>query len=43
MEDTKRIVEIDGVKVEVDLRQAKRVDTFIAPSAAVLFSPYAWG
>lgn len=28
MEDTKRIVEIDGVKVEVDLRQAKRVDTF---------------
>lgn len=28
MEETKRIVEIDGVKVEVDLRQAKRVDSF---------------
>ena len=28
MEETRRIVEIDGVKVEVDLRQAKRVDTF---------------
>lgn len=27
-ENTKRIVEIDGVKVEVDLRQAKRVDCF---------------
>ena len=27
MED-KRIVEIDGVKVEVDLRTAKRVDSF---------------
>lgn len=28
MEETRRIVEIDGVKVEVDLRQAKRVDCF---------------
>ena len=28
MEDSKRIVEIDGVKVEVDLRTAKRVDSF---------------
>lgn len=28
MDETKRIVEIDGVKVEVDLRQAKRVDCF---------------
>lgn len=27
-ETTKRIIEIDGVKVEVDLRTAKRVDTF---------------
>ena len=27
-EETKRIVEIDGVKVEVDLRTAKRVDTY---------------
>ena len=26
--DEKRIVEIDGVKVEVDLRTAKRVDTY---------------
>lgn len=28
MADEKRIIEIDGVKVEVDLRHAKRVDTF---------------
>lgn len=28
MEDQKRIVEINGVKVEVDLRTAKRVDEF---------------
>ncbi len=28
MDESKRIIEIDGVKVEVDLRQAKRVDTF---------------
>ena len=28
MEDTKRIVEINGIKVEVDLRTAKRVDSF---------------
>lgn len=28
MEESKRIVEIDGVKVEVDLRTAKRVDSF---------------
>ena len=28
MEDSKRIIEIDGVKVEVDLRTAKRVDSF---------------
>ena len=26
--DEKRVVEIDGVKVEVDLRTAKRVDTY---------------
>lgn len=26
--DEKRIVEIDGVKIEVDLRTAKRVDTY---------------
>ena len=28
MADEKRIIEIDGMKVEVDLRHAKRVDTF---------------
>lgn len=28
MEENKRIVEIDGVKVEVDFRTAKRVDTY---------------
>ena len=28
MDETRRIVEIDGVKVEVDLRTAKRVDSF---------------
>jgi hypothetical protein len=28
MEENKRIVEIDGVKIEVDLRSAKRIDTF---------------
>nr|DAJ22992.1 MAG TPA: hypothetical protein [Caudoviricetes sp.] len=28
MEDSKRIIEIDGVKVEVDLRTAKRVNSF---------------
>ena len=26
--ETKRIVEINGIKMEVDLRQAKRIDTF---------------
>lgn len=28
MEDSKRIIEIDGVKVEIDLRTAKRVESF---------------
>lgn len=28
MEESKRIIEIDGVKVEVDLRTVKRVDSF---------------
>ena len=28
MEESKRIIEIDGVKVEIDLRTAKRVDSF---------------
>ena len=28
MEENKRIIEIDGVKVEIDLRTAKRVESF---------------
>jgi hypothetical protein len=28
MEDTKRIIEINGIKLEVDLRNCKRVDEF---------------
>lgn len=28
MDDGKRIIEIDGVKIEVDLRTAKRIDTY---------------
>ena len=28
MEENKRIIEIDGVKVEIDLKTAKRVDSF---------------
>lgn len=28
MKENKRIVEIDGIKVEVDLRSARRIDTF---------------
>ena len=28
MEDEKRIIEINGIKMEVDLRNAKRIDTF---------------
>lgn len=28
MEETKRIVEIDGIKIEVDMRTAKRVDSY---------------
>ena len=28
MEDNKKIIEIDGVKIEVDLRTAKRIDSF---------------
>lgn len=32
-EDTKRIIEIEGVKIEVDLRNAKRVDILRVGSA----------
>lgn len=28
MESGKRVIEIDGVKIEVDMRTAKRIDTF---------------
>lgn len=28
MDENKRIIEIDGIKVEVDLRTAKRIDTY---------------
>ena len=40
MED-KRIVEIDGVKIEVDLRTAKRIDTFrVGDNVKVLCKEY---
>lgn len=40
MED-KRIVEIDGVKIEVDLRTAKRIDTFkVGDNVKVLCKKY---
>lgn len=40
MED-KRIVEIDGVKIEVDLRTAKRIDTFrVGDNVKVLCRDY---
>ncbi len=39
--DDKRVVEIDGVKVEVDLRSAKRVDTYkVGDSVKVLTKDY---
>lgn len=41
MEDTKRIVEINGVKVEVDLREAKRVDSFkVGSKIKILIKEY---
>ena len=41
MEENKRIVEIDGVKIEVDLRNAKRVDTFrIGDNVKILDKDY---
>lgn len=37
----KRIVEIDGVKIEVDLRSAKRIDTFkVGDNVKVLCKEY---
>ena len=41
MEENKRIVEIDGVKIEVDLRSAKRIDTFrVGDNVKVLCKQY---
>lgn len=40
MED-KRVIEIDGVKIEVDLRTAKRIDTFrVGDNVKVLCKEY---
>lgn len=39
--DKKRIVEIDGVKIEVDMRTAKRIDTFaVGDNVKVLCKDY---
>lgn len=39
--ENKRIVEIDGVKIEVDLRTAKRIDTFrVGDNVKVLCKDY---
>lgn len=39
--DDKRIVEIDGIKIEVDLRSAKRIDTFrVGDNVKVLCKKY---
>ena len=39
--EEKRIVEIDGVKIEVDLRSAKRIDTFkVGDNVKVLCKEY---
>lgn len=39
--EEKRIVEIDGVKIEVDLRTAKRIDTFkVGDNVKVLCNKY---
>ena len=41
MKESKRIVEIDGIKMEVDLRTAKRVDSFrIGDNVKVLDKGY---
>lgn len=36
MEDTKTVIEINGVKMEVDLRHAKRIDTLVVGSKVKL-------
>lgn len=41
MAEEKRIVEIDGVKIEVDLRTARRVDCFkVGDNVKVLYKEY---
>jgi hypothetical protein len=41
MEENKRIIEINGIKLEVDLRTAKRIDTFrVGDPVKVLCSEY---
>jgi hypothetical protein len=41
MEETKRIIEINGVKMEIDLRNAKRLDTFrVGDPVKVLVKEY---
>lgn len=41
MEDSKRIVEINGVKIEVDLRTAKRVEEFkVGDAVKILVKKY---
>ena len=41
MEDTKRIIEINGVKIEVDLREAKQINSYkIGDSIKVLIKKY---
>lgn len=41
MENTKRIIEVNGIKLEVDLRHAKRIDEFKVGSAVkVLVKEY---
>jgi hypothetical protein len=41
MEETKRIIEVNGVKLEVDLRNAKRIDNFkVGDAVKVLIKDY---
>jgi hypothetical protein len=41
MEEEKRIIEINGIKMEIDLRNAKRVDTFkVGDKVRVLVKRY---
>lgn len=41
MEETKRIIEVNGVKLEVDLRNAKRIDNFkVGDGVKILLKEY---